>query len=64
MNCHWKKKLSVVCGRFEGIDERVLEARNIEEISIGDYILTGGEQAAMIMLDADCQIDSGSSPER
>lgn len=45
-------ELTVVCGRFEGVDERVLEAYDIEEISIGDYILTGGEQAAMIMLDA------------
>lgn len=45
-------KLTVICGRFEGIDERVIEEYNIEEISIGDYILTGGEQAAMIMLDA------------
>ena len=44
--------LTVICGRFEGIDERVLEEYDIEEISIGDYILTGGEQAAMIMLDA------------
>ena len=44
--------LTIICGRFEGIDERVLEEYNIEEISIGDYILTGGEQAAMIMLDA------------
>lgn len=44
--------LTVICGRFEGIDERVIEEYNIEEISIGDYILTGGEQAAMIMLDA------------
>ena len=47
-----EEEITVVCGRFEGVDERVLEARNIEEISIGDYILTGGEQAAMIMLDA------------
>ncbi len=45
-------ELTVICGRFEGIDERVIEAFNIEEISIGDYILTGGEQAAQIMLDA------------
>ena len=44
--------LTIICGRFEGIDERVLEEYNIEELSIGDYILTGGEQAAMIMLDA------------
>jgi tRNA (guanine37-N1)-methyltransferase len=44
--------LTIICGRFEGIDERVLEEYNIEEISIGDYVLTGGEQAAMVMLDA------------
>ena len=47
-----EEQLSVICGRFEGIDERVLEAYNVEEISIGDYILTGGEQAALIMMDA------------
>lgn len=45
-------ELTIICGRFEGIDERVIEAFNIEEISIGDYILTGGEQAAQIMLDS------------
>lgn len=45
-------ELTIICARFEGIDERVIEAFNIEEISIGDYILTGGEQAAQIMLDA------------
>ncbi len=45
-------ELSIICARFEGIDERVLEAYDIEEISIGDYILTGGEQAAMILLDS------------
>ena len=45
-------ELTIICGRFEGVDERVLEAYNVEEISIGDYILTGGEQAAMIMLDS------------
>ena len=42
----------IVCGRFEGVDERVIEARNLEEISIGDYILSGGEPAALTMLDA------------
>ena len=47
-----EEELNIVCGRFEGIDERVLEAYNIEEISIGDYVLTGGEQAAQILLDA------------
>ncbi|MEO8757767.1 MAG: tRNA (guanosine(37)-N1)-methyltransferase TrmD [Devosia sp.] len=42
----------IVCGRFEGIDERVIEARNLEEISIGDYVLAGGEVAAMVLLEA------------
>lgn len=51
--------LSVICGRFEGIDQRVLDAFNVEEISIGDYILTGGEQAAQIMLDAVIRLRPG-----
>jgi len=42
----------IVCGRFEGVDERVIEGRNLSEISIGDYILSGGEMAAFILLDA------------
>ena len=42
----------IVCGRFEGVDQRVIEARNLEEISIGDYVLSGGEPAALILLDA------------
>jgi tRNA (guanine37-N1)-methyltransferase len=42
----------IVCGRFEGVDERVIEARGLEEISIGDYILSGGEVAAHVLLDA------------
>jgi tRNA (guanine37-N1)-methyltransferase len=42
----------IVCGRFEGIDERVIEARNLEEVSIGDYVLAGGEVAAMVLLEA------------
>jgi tRNA (guanine37-N1)-methyltransferase len=41
----------LLCGRFEGIDQRVLDARGAEEISIGDYILSGGELAAMVLLD-------------
>lgn len=44
--------VTILCGRFEGVDERVLEARNVEEISIGDCVLSGGEPAAMVMLDA------------
>jgi len=42
----------LVCGRFEGIDERVIAARALEEVSIGDYVLSGGELAAMILIDA------------
>jgi tRNA (guanine37-N1)-methyltransferase len=42
----------LLCGRFEGIDERVIEGRQAEEISIGDYILSGGELAAMVIVDA------------
>jgi tRNA (guanine37-N1)-methyltransferase len=42
----------LLCGRFEGLDERVLEARQIEEISIGDYVLSGGELGAMVLIDA------------
>ena len=42
----------LVCGRFEGIDQRVIEARNLEEISIGDYVLSGGEIAALALIDA------------
>ncbi len=42
----------LVCGRFEGIDERIFAARNLEEISIGDYVLSGGELAAMVLIDA------------
>lgn len=42
----------LVCGRFEGVDERVIEGRNLVEVSIGDYILSGGEMAAMVLLDA------------
>jgi tRNA (guanine37-N1)-methyltransferase len=42
----------LVCGRFEGIDERVIEARGLEEVSIGDYVLSGGELAAQVVLDA------------
>lgn len=42
----------LICGRFEGIDERVLEARPIEEVSLGDFVLAGGEMAAFALLDA------------
>jgi tRNA (guanine37-N1)-methyltransferase len=42
----------IVCGRFEGVDERVIEGRNLEEVSVGDYVLSGGEIAAMALIDA------------
>ena len=42
----------IICGRFEGVDQRVIEARQLEEISIGDYVLSGGEIAAMALIDA------------
>ncbi len=42
----------IVCGRFEGVDERVIQARNLQEVSVGDYVLSGGEPAAMLLLDA------------
>ena len=42
----------IVCGRFEGVDQRVIEARGLEEVSVGDYVLSGGEIAAMALIDA------------
>ncbi|MDG3577370.1 tRNA (guanosine(37)-N1)-methyltransferase TrmD [Rhizobium sp. YJ-22] len=49
----------IVCGRFEGVDQRVIDARGLEEVSIGDYILSGGEPAASILLDAIVRILPG-----
>jgi tRNA (guanine37-N1)-methyltransferase len=42
----------LICGRFEGVDERVIAARGLEEVSVGDYVLSGGEVAAMVLIDA------------
>lgn len=42
----------ILCGRFEGVDQRLIEARGLEEVSIGDYVLSGGEPAALVLLDA------------
>jgi tRNA (guanine37-N1)-methyltransferase len=42
----------LLCGRYEGVDERVIEARGLQEVSIGDYVLSGGEPAALVLLDA------------
>ncbi|WP_421873976.1 tRNA (guanosine(37)-N1)-methyltransferase TrmD [Pararhizobium sp.] len=49
----------IVCGRFEGVDQRVIDGRELEEVSIGDYILSGGEPAALILLDAIVRILPG-----
>ena len=47
-----EKSVSLICGHFEGVDERVLSTRNIEEVSIGDYVLSGGETAAFVIIDS------------
>ena len=47
-----EKSLSIICGHFEGVDERILSTRNIEEVSIGDYVISGGETAAYVVIDS------------
>ena len=51
-NLSIKSNINIICGHFEGVDQRLLETRNIEEISVGDYILSGGETATFVLLDA------------
>ena len=46
------KNINIICGHFEGLDERIIETRNIEEISIGDFILSGGEIGAFVIIDS------------
>ena len=57
-----EKSISLICGHFEGVDERVLSTRNIEEISIGDYVLSGGETAAYVVIDSICLLYTSPSP--
>ena len=53
------KNINIICGHFEGIDERILETRNIEEISIGDFVLSGGEIGAFVVIDTVVRLLSG-----
>ena len=53
------KNINIICGHFEGTDERILETRNIEEISIGDFVLSGGEIGAFVVIDAAVRLLSG-----
>ena len=54
-----KNKVNILCGHFEGVDQRVLDSRNIEEISIGDFILSGGEMASFVVLDTVLRLEPG-----
>ena len=47
-----ERGMTLLCGRYEGVDQRVLEARDVEEVSVGDYVLSGGEPAAIVLIDA------------
>lgn len=51
--------VTLLCGRYEGVDQRILDAHNFEEVSIGDYVLSGGEPAALILMDACIRLLSG-----
>lgn len=51
--------LKLLCGRYEGVDQRALEARNVSEVSVGDYVLSGGETAAQVLLDAVLRLRPG-----
>ncbi len=53
------KNVNIICGHFEGIDQRLLEKRNIEEVSIGDFILSGGEVGAYVFIDVVVRLISG-----
>ena len=53
------KNVNIICGHFEGIDQRLLETRNIEEVSVGDFILSGGEVGAFVVIDAAVRLLTG-----
>lgn len=54
-----KKRIAILCGRYEGVDQRVIDHWGMEEVSIGDYVLTGGELAAMVMVDSVARLVPG-----
>ena len=54
-----EKSLNLICGHFEGVDQRVIDSRNIQELSIGDFVLSGGEVAAYVILDSILRILPG-----
>ena len=63
-NQHYAKKImnkniNIICGHFEGIDQRLLETRNIEEVSVGNFILSGGEIAAFVLIDTIVRLNPG-----
>ena len=53
------KNINIICGHFEGVDERLLETRNIEEVSVGDFVLSGGEIGAFVMIDTIVRLITG-----
>ena len=53
------KNINIICGHFEGVDQRLLETRNIEEVSVGDFVLSGGEIGAFVVIDTIVRLISG-----
>ncbi len=63
MNLSKEEEFVVLCGHYEGVDQRVLEEWNMEEVSIGDYVLTGGELPCMVLIDAVARLVPGVLPK-